>query len=100
MTSEPLTTDQLLVENEQLKNQVEWMKTAALQMAVKALAMIGTYGSRDEGGLRGLSLAHWKDITRLEEAIREKSGYKGFVVDTPGMIWACPRCGKRGDSDE
>lgn len=60
----------------------EWMRRAsAAELAYKpakeiarractlGLAALGTYGARDESGLTGLSLKHWRELTELSAAI-------------------------------
>lgn len=76
--------DNLTAELERVRAENLWLRDAAIAACNRALATVGTYGRRDEGGLTGRSAEQWREITTLEKSIRERTGFQKFLADSEG----------------
>jgi hypothetical protein len=76
--------DNLTAELERIRAENLWLRDSAIAACNRALACVGTYGRRDEGGLTGLSAVHWREIASLEKGIRERTGFQGFLAESKG----------------
>lgn len=88
--------DKLTAELERVRAENLWLRDASIAACNRALACVGTYGRRDEGGLTGMSAVHWREIASLEKGIRERTRFPGFLSEStgPGLAVTVP-----GDSN-